>query len=133
MPPPTRGQAFISFKDPEDLDLRDMMKTVAARVGFSPYSAPEDVRPGTRIWDEKIQPAIKACKLCFLLWTGKTEFGTGVRREIGIARESGVRVIPLIEAGVPIPPEFASLKVELARFKRESAPAAFSQAAMACR
>ncbi len=130
-PSPTRGQAFISYKDPQDADLKNIMKTVAVRVGFSPYVAPDDIQPGTSIWEEKIPPAIKGSKLCFVLWTGKTEFGEGVRREIAIARETKVRVIPLVETTAPIPREF-QLDVEWTRFTRDSAPATFSQTAVAC-
>jgi hypothetical protein len=131
-PPPTRGQAFISYKDPEDAELKTMMKTITRRVGFKPYVAPDDARPGSLIWDQKIPPAIKDSEVCFVLWTGKTEFGKGVRKELAMAKKLGVRMIPLIEAAAPIPTEFQSLKVELTRFARESAPSTFSQTAMAC-
>ncbi|SRR6266567_9189842 len=132
-PRPTRGQAFISYKEPHDADLKNIMRTVARRVGFSPYVAPDDAHPGTSIWEQKIPPAIKASKICFVLWTGKTEFGEGVRREIALAKESGVSIIPLVEASAPIPNELESLDVEWTPFVRDSAPATFSRTAIACR
>lgn len=132
-PPATRGPAFISFKDPEDLDLKNILKTIATRVGFTPYVGPDDLKPGTAIWSEKIQPAIKACKVFFLIWTRNTEFGTGVSREIDIAQSSRARLIPFIETGAPVPRQFASLETELVWFNRESAPATFSLTAVSCR
>lgn len=132
LPPASHGQAFISYKDPEDADLKNIMKTVARRVGIIPYVAPDDARPGTTIWDEKIPPAVKSSALMFVLWTNKTEFGTGVRKEIALAKKLGVKLVPLIEATAPVPSELQSHKIEFARFERQRAPADFSKVALAC-
>jgi hypothetical protein len=124
--PQTFGNVFISYKHPEDLELAKTLHTLTERAGFVPYIAPEDLRPGTQIWEEKIPNAIRSSKAMFAIWTRCTPFGQGVRKELKICREAGIRVIPLLENGVPRPDEYDA-SVEFTHFDRNSAPTVFAK------
>src|SRR5439155_5039985 len=45
--PPLFGDAFISYKEPEDLQLAEQLKELCKRAGFVPYTAPADIRTGS--------------------------------------------------------------------------------------
>lgn len=134
LPPEGLGQVFLSYKDPEDLSLLEILRTIARRAGFTPYVGPADAKPGTSlIWEQKIPPAIKASKALFVIWTENTPFGEGVQREISIARKAGIREVPLIEKQAPVPQEYNNLESEITWFDRLSAPAVFEKTIKAFR
>ncbi len=116
---------FVSYKEPEDLDLAKLAFTLAERAGFVPYIAPEDIQPGTKIWEEKIEKAIKRSKATIVIWTASTPFGSGVPKEIEISRSAGVRIIPFLEQGVP-KPEVYDASIEYTLFERNNAASVFA-------
>lgn len=120
------GNLFISYKEPEDLDLAKLFFALAEYAGYTPYIAPADMKPGSRIWQEKIPQAITASKAAFVLWTSKTPLGTGVQKEIKICRKSKVPDILLIEEGVDPPAEYQGSDIEWTRFARNNAPVVFA-------
>jgi hypothetical protein len=126
--PQIYGEVFISYKDPEDLELAKLLYAIAERAGFVPYIAPEDVKTGTDIWREKIPLAIGSSKAVFVIWSANTPFGPGVPEEIRIGREARVPVVPLLENGAPVPDEFRALSgVERTSFERDSAAVVFAK------
>ena len=132
-PPATRGQLFISHKDPEDGALARMLCRLCERAGFAPYIAPSDARPGNSIWKEKIPVSIRKSRAVLAVWSSVTPVGTGVQREIRLARKLKIKDVPLIERGTAIPREYANMKIEITWFERRSAPSDFSRAIMALR
>lgn len=126
------GKVFISYKEPEDRNLADLLFEFAKDAGFEPYMAPPDVRTGSRIWGKKIPAAIKESKFMFVIWTGNAPAGTGVKREIKIARNNRVEIVPLLEGKVPDPKLFGR-DVEYTRFDAANADIAFAEVVAARR
>ncbi len=126
------GKVFVSYKAPEDQSLADLLFEFAKDAGFEPYMAPPDVRTGMRIWGRKIPAAIKDSNFMFVIWTGNAPAGTGVKREIKIARKNRVEIVPLLEGKVPDPTLFGR-DVEYTRFDAANADIAFAEVVAARR
>jgi hypothetical protein len=124
--PQMYGKVFISYKEPEDRKLADLLLKFSRDAGFDPYMAPADVKPGSRIWTEKIPKAIKSSKLMFVVWTKNTIKGGGVKRELKFARKHGIKVVPLLEIRAPDPKLFGR-DVEYTPFKADDAAVAFAE------
>jgi hypothetical protein len=132
-PPTTKGQLFISYKDPEDWDLAHILQRICERAGFVGYIAPADAKPGTDIWNDKIPGAVHNSKALVIIWSKVTMFGEGVQKEIALARDLGVPEVLILERNVPAPSEFATMEAEISWFERPNAPSDFSQAIVAYR
>lgn len=124
------GQVFISFKDPEDLELATQLKEFLLRVGINGYVASLDLRLGGRIWDEKIKAELEKSRGLVVLWTRNTQLApSNVEREMGMARELGIPIFLARERDVPLPAGFpeqeeycplvrATLEADLSSFAR---------------
>jgi TIR domain-containing protein len=135
-PPAAFGHVFISYKDNEDLDLAKALFSLARRVGFSPYMAPPDLRPGLQIWEEKIIPAIKQADFAFILWTEHTPKGPGVEREINLCRKFKKEEVLLLQKTVAVPELYLSYQfkeLERVRFDRQNALKTFAEVVIARR
>src|ERR1051326_730540 len=121
------GDLFISYKDPEDLELAEDLFNLAKLAGFNPYIAPNDINPGSEIWKDKIPQAIRGSKYFFVIWTSKTASGTGVQREIKICRDAAVPEVLLLEERMPPPAEYPRNK-EYLRFPRQHPALQFAKA-----
>lgn len=119
------GKVFVSYKEPEDRRLADRIFQFAKDAGFNPYMAPPHLRPGSRIWREKIPPAIKESRCMFVIWTRNSAKGTGVKREIKIARSSKIDIVPLLDRGTTDPKLFGA-GVEYTQFDADDADVAFA-------
>ncbi|SRR6266436_1265069 len=126
------GKVFISYKEPEDRNLADLLFQFAKDVGFDPYLAPGDVKTGSRIWGQKIPAAIKQSKFMFVIWTGNTSAGPGVKKEINIARKSKIEIVPLLERKTPAPKLFGH-DVEYTEFDLDKAALTFADVVSARR
>ena len=128
--PPGFGNIFISYKHEEDLALADLVRELARNAGFVPYTAPTDIKPGTRIWNEKIPQHIRSSKATFVIWTTNTALGPGVQKEIKISRKIGVPDVLLLEDGIPVPSLYKAkfADYEHVRFHRSSAAVMFATA-----
>jgi hypothetical protein len=87
--------------------------------------APPDIKTGTRVWKEKIPEAIRKSAFMLVLWTNNTSRGRGVRREIKIARENALRLVPLLENSAADPGLFGR-GVEYTRFDAHNAESALA-------
>ncbi len=132
-PPLMYGEMFISYKDPEDRELADALQEHAKRAGFFGYIAPADIRPGTRIWKQKIVPHIMSAFCMCVIWTNETPKGSGVRREIAIARKRKRKVVLILDKAAAVPPGFKRTDVEHCRFRKKAADADFGLIIEACR
>lgn len=121
----TLGQLFISLKQAADDELADLLGIMARRAGFEPYMAKDDPQPGTNLW-EKIENALKASKAALIIWTSRTQMGSGVEREIELCKKFGIPWVLLIEEGVELPP-FYDTDIEYQSFNRANPAPAFSK------
>ncbi len=133
-PPLRRQQIFISYKEPEDLQLAEWLEKIVRRHGFRPYRARIDVQPGTNIWKRKIVPQIRASKALAILCTRLTPLGPGVEREIKLAARARKMLIPFVERDAPLLEILRTKRdIERVTFERADAPLAFAQAIAAMR
>jgi adenylate kinase family enzyme len=126
------GQAFISFKQPETLPLANLLKRFAERGGFIPYLALHESDPGADLW-KRIEPAIKNSACAFVIWTRRTDWGTGVEDEIDLCRKYNVPEILLLENGLDIPKMYKGTTIEYRRFDPENPASDFVKAISAKR
>jgi hypothetical protein len=120
------GQLFISLKQPADEHLADILAVMARRAGFEPYMAKDDPQPGTDQWD-RIETALKASCAAVILWTSRTQWGTGVEREIELCRSSGIPDVLLIEEGLEPPEAYRGTDIEYQPFNQLNMAIAFSR------
>lgn len=120
------GKVFISYKEPEDRRLAELLMKFSRDAGFDPYMAAADIKPGSKIWAEKIPKAIKSSKLMFVIWTRNTTKGRGVKRELKIARDTEIKIVPLLETKASDPKLFGR-DVEYTPFSANDAPATFAK------
>jgi len=126
------GKVFISYKEFEDRSLADLVFQFAKDAGFDPYMAPADLKTGSRIWGQKIPTAIKGSKFVIVIWTGNTHAGSGVKKEIKIARKYGIEIVPLLERKARDPKLFGH-DVEYTRFDADTADLIFADVVAARR
>jgi hypothetical protein len=119
------GRVFVSYKEPEDRALANLLYEFATDAGFNPYMAPPDIKTGSQIWRQKIPAEIKNSKFMLVIWTRNSLKGPGVRREIKIARENGVSIVPLLEKKTADPKIFGR-DVEYTRFDSDNAAMTFA-------
>lgn len=114
--PPTLslGDIFISFKQPEDLRLANILERYAKRAGFNPHLFMRNPAIGRDQWDE-IEMLIKRCHSVIIVWSLRTEWGEGVEKEIELCRQYSCREILLVAAGVE-PPKIYDSKLAYQRF-----------------
>jgi hypothetical protein len=124
--PKLYGKVFISYKEPEDRSLAELLFKFSLDAGFDPYIAPADVKPGSKIWAEKIPRAIKSSKFMFVIWTKNTIKGRGVKRELKIGHDHGIKVVPLLEEKARDPKLFGR-DVEYTKFKADAAAVIFAE------
>jgi hypothetical protein len=120
------GQVFISYKEPEDRNLANLLYDFARDAGFDPYIAPADLQTGSQIWTDKIPAAIKASKCVFVIWTPNAPKGPGVKREVKIAQQHGVRVVPLLSKGTSFDTRVFGTDTEYTAFEPDRASLQFA-------
>lgn|SRR5574341_736034 len=125
------GQAFISFKEKEDLGLASILERFASRAGFRPYIAAREARPGTPLWN-RIESEISKSVVAFVVWTKNTAWGTGVQQEIEICSKCHVPYVLLIERNIELPEDYDE-SIEYQRFDPKDPTSAFSDAVVARR
>ena len=120
------GKLFISFKQPDDLALARLMEKFARRAGFVPYLAIHNPQPGTDQW-KRIEPEIRASIAISIIWTSHTDWGSGVQREIILARQYSIPEMLLIEERLEVPDSHRGTNVEYLRFDPEDPAQSFSK------
>ncbi|SRR6266566_1204643 len=125
-PKPVLGRLFISFKQPEDLHLKNTIERMSRRAGFSPWTAHRDSRVGGDPW-EAIGNAIRESAAVVFLWTENTDFTEGVKREVALCRKYKVKEKPLFEKGIPVPEPYRDGKVQYEWFETETPTRTFAK------
>ena len=100
---------FISYST-KDLPVAERIRGGLANLPVDVFIAEYSVSPGSRL-NDTIVAAIKRCDLFLLLWTGNSKASEYVSQEIGVARGSGKRILPMVmEDGLELPGLITDLK-----------------------
>jgi hypothetical protein len=121
------GHVFISFKQQENMPYAELLARLSARAGFKPYVAVNDPRLGKNQW-ERIEKAIGNSRSIMVIWTRRTEWGGGVKREIELARGNNLQEILLIEDGATLPDIYKDTEIAYQRFSAADPAQAFCNA-----
>jgi hypothetical protein len=97
--PPARNFRVFIIHSEADRDFCDDMSDYIKRSGQVPYIAEsmDNLALGKKLWEEKIETAIRASNVVLLLWTQNCVSSQAVRYEISRAKQLGKRIIPAIE------------------------------------
>jgi hypothetical protein len=120
-------------KQPDDEPFGRLMETMARRSGFQPFLKASNLRPGQDLWREVIEPTVAASHTIVIIWTDKTDWGTGVAREVELARSLGLREVLLLQSGQSQPSLFEDTSIEYERFDEFNPGPHFSRAVSALR
>ena len=104
--PPSRNfQVFISHSE-NDRAFAEEIAEYIRRCGQVPYLAESPSNPdlGRKLWEEKIEGALRASSAVLVLWTSNSSSSKAVQYEIDRGAKLGKRLIPAIENGAS-PPE----------------------------
>ena len=113
--PPSLGDVFISFKQPEDQRLANILARYARRGGFSPNIFVHSPSLGAHQW-KSIEKLIAKSHSIFVVWGRRTEWGIGVRKEIRLCRRHHLREILLVEDGIALPDLYQGTKWTYKRY-----------------
>ena len=127
MPSDSLGNVFVSFKQPEDQRLANILERYARRAGFEPYLFMRKPHLGADQWEE-IAKLIKQSHSVIIVWALRTDWGDGVEKEIELCRTHKCREILLIENGVELPELYDGTKATYKRFDPEEPAKALSEA-----
>lgn len=131
-PAPTLGEVFVSFKQPEDQRLANILERYLRRAGFVPRLFMRNAKVGADQW-VSIEEIVKVCQSAFIVWTHLTEWGNGVEREIELCRGCKVREILVIENGVDVPSSYYGTGITYKRFDPQEPAQALSEAVASLR
>ena len=131
-PPTTHGDVFISFKQPEDQRLANILERYATRGGFDPHVFVHKPSLGADQWKE-IEELIAKSHTMFVLWGRRTEWGNGVRKEVRICRRHHLREILLIEDGLALPDLYEGTNCTYKRYDPADPARALSDAVSSLR
>ncbi len=109
-PPARNFRVFISHSE-RDRQFCDIVADYLKRCGQMPYVAESLDNPelGKRLWEEKIENAVKTSNAVLLLWTQNCVSSQAVRYELRRAKELGKRIIPAVESDTNPPEEVKEL------------------------
>jgi hypothetical protein len=122
----TLGDVFISFKQPEDQRLANILERYAKRAGFTPHLLVRTPNVGADQW-QTIESLIRQSHSAFVIWARRTDWGDGVEREVALCRQHKVREILIIENGVDVPSAYSQTSVMYKRFDPQEPAAALSE------
>jgi len=88
-----RGDVFVSYCTRTDQGAAYDLVSHVETHGIECWIAPRDVQSGTE-WAAEIVKAITVCKLMVLIFSPSANNSLDVRREVMIATQRGVRILP---------------------------------------
>jgi hypothetical protein len=128
----TLGDIFISFKQPEDQRLANILERYAKRAGFTPHLFMRNPAVGADQW-KTIQKLIRNSHSMFVVWGPRTEWGDGVEKEIELCRKHRIREILLIEDGLALPELYQATQCTYKRYDPTDPAHALSEAVSSLR
>jgi TIR domain-containing protein len=93
-----RREVFVSYSKPDHDAAHELVSQVEAR-GIECWVAPRDVQPGA-VWAAEIVNAIAAARVMVLVFSTSANSSSQVSREVELAVDRGVRVLPFRIADV---------------------------------
>lgn len=84
---------FVSYAHP-DKDTAENVCRILEEEHYSCWIAPRDILPGMT-WAASIVKAIKQCRAMVLVYSGAANRSDQIPREVALAAEHGIHVIPL--------------------------------------
>jgi hypothetical protein len=93
-----RREVFVSYSKPDHEAAHELVSQVEAH-GIECWVAPRDVQPGA-VWAAEIVNAIAAARVMVLVFSTSANSSPQVSREVELAVERGVRVLPFRIADV---------------------------------
>lgn len=121
------GDVFVSFKQPEDQRLANILERYARRAGFTPHMFMRNPHLGADQW-KLIEASIKEAHSAFIVWALRTDWGQGVGKEIELCRKHKVREVLLIEEGIELPAPYKGTQRAYRRFDPTDPASALSEA-----
>ena len=95
---------FESHKAPQDTTIAKKLKFYLAKSGFKGFVAEAEIRPGIKLWDDKLLPSIDQCKALIVIWTKNSQKEPEViEKEIKYAKEKNKPIVPIIVGNLQIP------------------------------
>jgi uncharacterized membrane protein len=84
---------FVSYSQ-HDREAAERISTILEHSGFTCWIAPRDILP-SMTWAASIVQAIKQCRVMVLVFSGNANRSDQIPREVTLAEEQHVRVIPV--------------------------------------
>ncbi len=131
-PPADLGDVFVSFKQPEDQRLANILERYAKRAGFTPHLFMRNPAVGTDQW-RSIEKLIKQSHSMFVVWGRRTEWGEGVEKEIELCRKRRMREVLLIENDLALPDIYHGTNCTYKRYDQSDPAHALSEAVSSLR
>ena len=92
------GQVFISYSRRDNAVMRRIV-TFLRKKGHNVWVDNEKLMPGTPIWEEEIEKAIKSASAIVVILSPDSKKSVWVRREISLAENHSKRIFPIMVAG----------------------------------
>ena len=119
-------KVFISHST-KDMHLVEEFKKLVEAKGIEAYVAVKDVQPGGVLSDKLVKNIQTSNCLVAILTKDGVMSGT-LQNELGVAKASKIRIVPLVEEGVN--PEGVLAGIEQVRFNRDHPDQALKDAAI---
>ena len=91
-------QVFISYSRKDDAIMRRIVAFLRGE-GINVWVDNEKLVPGTPIWEEEIEKAIKAAGAIVVVMSPDSKNSEWVRREISLAEQDRIRIFPVLVSG----------------------------------
>ncbi len=92
------NQVFISYSRKDDAIMRRIVAFLRGE-GINVWVDNEKLVPGTPIWEEEIEKAIKAAGAIVVVMSPDLKKSEWVRREISLAEQNWIRIFPVLVSG----------------------------------
>jgi hypothetical protein len=92
------GHVFISYSRRDEMVMWRVVKFLR-RQGINVWVDNEELIPGTPIWEEEIEKAIKAASAVVAVMSPDSKDSEWVRREISLADQNRKRIFPVLVQG----------------------------------
>ena len=92
------NQVFISYSRKDDAIMRRIVAFLRGE-GINVWVDNEKLIPGTPIWEEEIEKAIKAAGAIVVVMSPDLKKSEWVRREISLAEQNRIRIFPVLVSG----------------------------------
>lgn len=119
-------KVFISHST-KDMHLVEEFKKLVEAKGIEAYVAAKDVQPGG-VLSDKLVKNIKASNCLVAILTKDGVISGTLQNELGVAKASNIRIVPLVEEGVN--PEGVLTGIEQLRFDKDQIDQALKDAAI---